>query len=211
MVRNIVFDLGNVLIDYNPRRIIASVFPNQEEQELILKEVFQSKGWKQLDRGVLSFEEHHKNIAEKLPQFEREIEWILNNWHKDQPSVEGMYAVVKKLRSYEFDLYVLSNASERFYNFALANNPILKFFKGITISAELKLLKPEREIYDQFCEIHNLTPDECLFIDDQLVNVQAAADAGWQAYQFTGTSDLIPFLEEKLGITFNTNNLSKSQ
>jgi len=202
MIRNIVFDLGNVLIDFNPSRIISSVFTEQEEQALILREVFQSNGWKALDQGVISFKDHYQNLVSRLPQYAKEIEWILKHWHKDQPDVPGMYYVVETLHDYDFNLFVLSNASQRFYNFALANNKIFKFFDGVTISAELKLLKPEREIYDQFCQIHNLKPEECLFIDDQLVNAQAAIDAGWQAYQFKGTQDLGSHLQKTLGIKF---------
>lgn len=202
MIRNIVFDLGNVLIDYNPSRIVNAVFTDREEQSLLLKEIFQSKGWKQLDKGVISIEKHTQNLVSRYPQYANEIEWILKNWHKDQPNVPGMYSIVESLYDYEFDLYVLSNASERFYNFALANKKIFKFFKGVTISAELKLLKPEREIYEQFCQIHDLTREECLFIDDQMVNVQAAINAGWQGYQFKGALDLASYLEETLGLKF---------
>ncbi|MBN1230688.1 MAG: HAD-IA family hydrolase, partial [Anaerolineales bacterium] len=97
--------------------------------------------------------------------------------------------------------------SERFYNFALANNKIFQFFKGVTISAEIKLLKPQREIYDQFCKIHKLNPEECLFIDDKAENIQAAINAGWQAYQFKGVLDLVSYLETTLDIKLDQANL----
>lgn len=200
MIRNIVFDLGNVLIDYNPNRIINAVFTDEETKSLLLEEIFQSKGWKLLDKGVMAFDDHTQNLVSRYPQYATEIDWILKNWHKDQPDVQGMYSLVEKLSRTEFDLYVLSNASERFYNFALANNKIFQFFKGVTISAEIKLLKPQREIYDQFCKIHNLNPEECLFIDDKEENVQAAIDAGWQAYQFSGAFELISYFKTTLGI-----------
>lgn len=200
MIRNIVFDLGNVLIDYNPNRIINAVFTDEETKSLLLEEIFQSKGWKLLDKGVMNFDDHTQDLVSRYPQYATEIDWILKNWHKDQPDVQGMYSLVEKLSCTEFELYVLSNASERFYNFALANNKIFQFFKGVTISAELKLLKPQKEIYDQFCQIHNLNPVECLFIDDKAENVQAAIDAGWQAYQFKGALDLVSHLERTLGI-----------
>lgn len=202
MIKNIVFDLGNVLIDYDPSRIVNSVFTDKNLQELFLKEIFQSQGWKQLDRGVLTFEEHSQNLVSRFPEYACEIQWILNNWQKNQPDIPGMYAVVEKLHNDAFDLFVLSNASFRFYNYAVSNKEYFRFFNGITISAELKLLKPEREIYDRFCEIHNLIPGECLFIDDQLVNVESAINAGWQAYQFTDTAALRSFLQKKINIDF---------
>jgi putative hydrolase of the HAD superfamily len=211
MIRNIVFDLGNVLIDYNPNRIIKAVFTDEESQSLFLEEIFQSKGWKLLDKGVMNFDEHTQNLVSRYPQYATEIDWILKNWHKDQPDVQGMYSIVETLSRFEFDLYVLSNASERFINFALANNKIFQFFKGVTISAELKLLKPQKEIYDQFCKIHNLEPKECLFIDDKAENVQAAIDAGWQAYQFKGVLDLVFYLETTLNIKLDQAALPKKE
>ncbi|MDY6845981.1 MAG: HAD family phosphatase [Chloroflexota bacterium] len=202
MIKNIVFDLGNVLIDYNPSRIVNAVFTDKSLQDLFLKEIFQSQGWKDLDRGVLTFEDHTQNLVSRFPQYVREIEWILNNWHKDQPDVSGMYTVVERLHDHPFGLYILSNASYRFYNYAVSKKKFFKFFDAVTISAELKLLKPQREIYDHFCQIHNLVPGECLFIDDQFANVKGAIDAGWNAYQFKDTGALRSFLHENINIDF---------
>jgi len=202
MIKNIIFDLGNVLIDYNPNRIVNAVFTDKNLQDLFLKEIFQSQGWKDLDRGVLTFEEHTQNLVSRFPQYTRELEWILNNWHKDQPDMNRMHEVVKRLHDHLYDLYILSNASYRFYNYALSTKKFFKFFDGVTISADLKLLKPQREIYDRFCEIHKLVPGECLFIDDQSANVAGAIEAGWQAYQFTDTEALKTYLHEMFDVEF---------
>jgi len=222
MIKNLVFDLGNVLIDFNPKRIVSAVFTEKEEQEIIYKEIFGTKGWKQLDRGVMTFEEHTQNLISQFPQYEREIQWIMDNWHKDLPDIPGMKAVVKKLKAAGFSLFILSNASKRYLKYALSKKDFFtKFsgvtieffthFSGVTISAELLLLKPEREIYEEFCQIHNLNPEECLFSDDKAENVQAAIDAGWQAYQFTGVLDLIDYLEKTLKIKFSKNDAPQKE
>lgn len=202
MIRNIVFDLGNVLVDFNPSRIVNAVFIDQKEQRLMLSEIFFSKGWKLVDKGLISIEEHQQDLISRFPQYAEEIDWILKNWHKDLPRIPGMKSLVQMLSKMEFGLYILSNAGYRYFEYALSKNKLFKYFNGFTISAELKLLKPQSEIYDQFCEIHNLKPEECLFIDDQLQNVQAAINAGWQAYQFKGTLDLISFFEDNLDMDF---------
>ncbi len=201
MIKNIVFDLGNVIVDYNPSQTVARLFEDESERRLILQEVFQSKGWKQLDQGLITFEEHYQNLAARLPQYSEEIKWILQNWYKDLSYLPGIYSVIKTISHYDYDLYILSNASIRYYNYA-KDLDIFHFFTGITISAELKLLKPQKEIYDRFCQIHNLIPEECLFIDDQLENVQAARSAGWTAHQFKGVEDLTSYLGETLEIKF---------
>ena len=211
MIRNLVFDLGNVLIDFNPKRIVSAVFSEKEEQEIIYKEIFGTKGWKQLDRGVMTFEEHTQNLISQFPQYAREIQWIMDNWHKDLPNIPGMDEVVKKLKAAGFSLYILSNASQRYLKYALSKKEFFTHFSGVTISAELLLLKPEREIYEEFCQIHNLNPEECLFIDDKAENVQGAIDAGWQAYQFTGVLDLIDYLEKTLKIKFSKNDAPQKE
>ena len=199
MKRKIIFDMGNVLIDYNPSRIVNSKFSNPEEQKLILKEVFQSKGWRQLDQGLITFEEHSQNLASRFPQYADKIDWLLKNWHQDQPSIPGMYELILNIKKAGFQLFLLSNANTRYYTIQTYMD-IFKLFSGITLSSELHLLKPQKEIFDRFCQIHNLVPDECLFIDDQLENIRGAQNAGWQAHQFVGVDELRDYLENCLKI-----------
>ncbi|MEA3326826.1 MAG: HAD family phosphatase [Chloroflexota bacterium] len=197
MKRKIVFDLGNVLIDYNPSRIVKTVFSNPEEQALILKEVFQSEGWRRLDQGLITFEAHYQDLASRFPCYAERIDWLLKNWHKDQPSIPGMYDLIVDVKKAEYQLFLLSNANTRYYTFKMYKD-IFKLFSGITFSSELHLLKPQKEIYDRFCQIHNLIPEECLFIDDKIENVQGARNAGWQAHQFVNADELNDFLENNL-------------
>lgn len=198
MIRNIVFDMGNVLIDYDPSRIVAKLFPDPIEQTLILKEVFQSKGWERLDQGLITFEEHYHDLASRLPQYAEKIDWLLKNWHTDQPTIPGMYELIACIKGSGYDLYILSNANSRYYAYEKYME-IFDLFTGITLSSDLKLIKPQKEIFDRFCQIHQLVPEECLFIDDQLANVQGAKQAGWQACQFIGVEELQAYLEETLG------------
>lgn len=197
MIKNIVFDLGNVLIDYNPIRLVKTIFSDIKEQELIYNEVFQSEGWRSLDQGLITFEEHYRNLAARFPKYADKINWLLSNWHLDQPPIPGMLELLEKLRSIGYNLFLLSNANSRYYTFQKYTN-IFKLFTGITISSDLHLIKPQREIYDRFCQIHKLQPKQCLFIDDMMENVQGAITAGWQAYQFVGVDELFCFLEDTL-------------
>lgn len=198
MIKNIVFDMGNVLIDYDPRRIITRVFSSSVEQKLILEEVFQSKGWEHLDQGLITFEDHYQDLASRFPQYAEQIDWLLKNWHTDQPTIPGMYELISSVKQAGYDLYVLSNANSRYYAYEMYVE-IFDLFNGITLSSDLKLIKPHKEIFNRFCQIHNLTPSECLFIDDQLPNVQGARHAGWQAHQFVGVEELQAYLENTLG------------
>jgi len=199
MIKNIVFDMGNVLIDYQPARLVAKLFSDPEKQALIMKEVFQSSGWKQLDRGSITFDDHYQDLISHLPQYTQEIGWLLDNWHIDQPLIPGIHDLLKKLHAKSYDLFLLSNASKRFYTYA-PEMEIFNLFTGLTISAELNLMKPEKEIYDRFCQIHGVIPQECLFIDDQNENVNAALKAGWYAVKFVDVTALYKDLESQLNI-----------
>lgn len=207
MIKNIVFDMGNVLVDYQPARLVAKLFPDPQEHALIMKEVFQSSGWKQLDRGTITFNDHYGDLSNRFPQYKQEIGWLLENWHIDQPLIPGIADLLKKLHAKSFDLYLLSNASKRFFTYA-RQMEIFNLFTGLTISAELNLLKPEKEIYDRFCQIHCLIPKECLFIDDQEENVNAALSVGWHALKFIDVKTLYMDLESKFNIQLSLTSLN---
>lgn len=196
-IKNIVFDLGNVLIEYNPRRIVSEVFNDPGEAALIFSALFDGQGWKQLDRGVKTFEQHQESLVSRFPQYSDEITWLLAHWHESPRIIPGMPELIQRIYSAGYDIYLLSNANSRFYTFA-PELDVLKYFKGITISADLHLLKPEPEIYDRFCEIHDLNPGECLFIDDMQENVEGAVRSGWHAYRFKDAASLAIFLEKLL-------------
>lgn len=193
-IKNIVFDLGNVLIEYDPRRIVSAVLDDPDEVDLIVSAVFESIGWKQLDRGVITFEQHRELLISRFPEYEDEITWLLAHWHESTRIIPGMPEIIRNVHSAGYDLFLLSNANSRYHVFA-PELDILNYFKGITISAELHLLKPELEIYDRFCEIHDLFPAECLFIDDMQENVEGAVRSGWHAYRFKDAASLTIFLE----------------
>ena len=200
MIINIVFDLGNVLLDYDPSRIVNSVFKDPKEQTLYLTEIFQSEGWQLLDQGLLTFEEHTRNLSSRYPEYTEEIGWLLKHWQEDVPPIPGMYELLGKLHNAGFFLFLLSNANTKNYSYQ-DYSELFDLFSGLTFSSELHLLKPQIEIFQTFCEIHTLIPAECLFLDDKIENVQGAICAGWQAHQFIGVNELITFLENKLSIS----------
>lgn len=202
MINNLVFDLGNVLIDYDPSRIVRAVFKDSEVQSLMLTEVFQSESWRLLDQGLLTFEEHDRDLSSRYPQHAEKIKWILKNWYQDQPLIPGIYELLGKLKVTGFQLYILSNANSLNYSFQDYSR-LFNLFHGITFSSNLHLLKPQVEIYERFTEIHSLVPSECLFIDDKKQNIEGAKIAGWQAHQFIGVDELTRFLEKALGINLN--------
>jgi putative hydrolase of the HAD superfamily len=128
------------------------------------------------------------------PQYSQKIKWLLDHYHEDQPLIPGMLGLVKTLKSKPFRLFLLSNAGIRFYEYE-KDLEVLKYLDGITISADIHMLKPHPEIYITFCQIHALKPEECLLIDDKQENVEGAKACGWHAHRFTNPAALLNHLK----------------
>ena len=185
MIKNIIFDLGNVLISYNPKTYIAENV-KEENQKKFYEIVFGGEEWQKLDRGVLEYEEAVEIFSKKLPQ---EKEAIINLFKN---KINGVLFPVDKnlkilptLKAKGYKLYILSNFHREAF---LSVSKINKFdilFDGKIVSYEVKLLKPEEEIYLKLIKKYGLKPEETLFIDDTLVNIEAAKKIGIETIHLT--------------------------
>ena len=188
MIRNIVFDLGGVIIDYNPEKTLAKYF-DSETAENLLRVLFRNPVWAQLDRGTITVSEAMETVRGKIPTeiFEK-VYALVENWGNEMPPFERMPAVIKDLKDRGFGVYLLSNAPLGFHSYK-KDIPALALFDGLFISADYKLLKPEREIYLAFLNTFSLRAEECFFIDDMPVNVDGARAAGFDGYCHDGNID----------------------
>ena len=186
MIKNIVFDMGNVVIRFDPRAFIARFGVNEEERELLMREVFLSPEWVMLDRGTLNDEQAAEILCPRLPEHLREIaRKLISFWDRPILEVEGMYPLIEELKGLGYGIYLLSNASCRQPDY-WQRVPAAKLFDGTLISASVKLLKPMPEIYEKFFETFGLKREECFFIDDSPANVEAALYVGMPATVFHG-------------------------
>lgn len=189
MIKNIVFDMGNVLISYDTRKYIDLYVDNKKDGELLLKEVFGSKEWLSMDRGVMTSEEAIKSICNRIPKrIHEDVEKLINNWHKDIPPYREVEELVKRVKKAGYKVYLLSNTSIKYHQFKV-NIPALKYFDGEFISADWKLLKPEKEIFLTFYNYFKLKPEECYFIDDSSANIIAANKTGMIGFVYNKDID----------------------
>jgi len=186
MIKNIVFDMGNVLISYDPLRYTSLFADNEEDGELLHREVFKSVEWIKLDRGTITVEEAITSINSRIPErLHGMIKEVFDNWHRDLPPYDEVEDLVKRLKNNGYKIYLLSNTSITYHKFKL-NVPAVKYLDGEFISAEHNMLKPELRIYETFYETFNLTPEECLFIDDNSANIEAAEVTGMRGIVYHG-------------------------
>ena len=204
MIRNIVFDMGQVMITFDPNHFMDRAgIEDPEDRKLILRELFQSVEWAQMDQGVLTEETAEPLILARIPERLKDaVKDLLWNWAFPREQIPGMEDLVSRLKTAGYGIWLLSNASMMqplYWN----KLPVSRLFDGTMISAEEKTVKPCPEIYRRFTERFSLQPEECLFIDDAPINVAGAIACGWKGIVFHGDADE---LEEKLlsaGVRFN--------
>lgn len=173
MIENIIFDLGNVLISYDPKSFISK-YVKEENQEKFFEIVFGSKEWQDLDRGTLEYDKVIEIFSEKFPEERKSIERLFNNNIQDVlfPIEKNLELLSQLKKSYK--LYILSNFhKEAFLEISKRCN-FDKYFDGRVISYEVKLLKPEAEIYQEILSKYKLVPENTLFVDDTFVNIEGA-------------------------------------
>ncbi|MEG0741055.1 MAG: HAD family phosphatase [Clostridia bacterium] len=186
MIRNIVFDMGNVLLMYDPLLPCRRYAASEEDARLLHAAIFSTPDWLALDGGELDERELLARAQARLDtQALRDTAArLMVDWHLDAlwPKA-GMDRVVEELLSRGFKLYILSNAGTRFrqYQYKI---PHLHQFSGVLVSAEERMLKPSLAIFERLCQRYALAPEECLFIDDVPCNAAGAQACGMQAYCF---------------------------
>lgn len=186
MIRNIVFDMGGVLISFDAQRYTARFVPDPADYELIHRELFRSVEWIRMDRGSITDEEAVACVCRRLPErLHQAVADILEHWHQDIPPLDGVYDLVEELKGKGYGIYLLSNTCTRFHSFR-KSIPALRFFDGEFISADCHLVKPEPGIYLRFLEQFSLRPEECVFIDDVPLNIEAAIRCGFYGLVYHG-------------------------
>lgn len=189
MIKNIVFDMGNVILRWDPEYISSRLSNRLDEQEVIKRELFNSHQWQQLDQGIISLDEALKQIYDKTDKrYHDLLKKALYHWHDYFEEFEVMVPLVKELKEHGYKIYLLSNCSLQFNEY-FKRVEAFKYFDDFYISAQYQLLKPDIKIYEHFLNEYALKADECIFIDDIAVNVEGAKNAKMQAYLYDGNID----------------------
>ncbi len=173
MIKNIVFDFGGVIVDYNPEQIIRNYTDDDIEVAKLKKELFDSPFWEMFDAGAITQEQLQKNVEANVYAHQRElVGQIIDSWYLHLPEYP-VEKLIHRLKAKGYAIYLLSNASIQFELYQ-NNIAILKEFDGIYVSGFHRLLKPSYFIYQDFLKTFDLQGEECLFIDDVEANVQGA-------------------------------------
>ena len=196
MIRNIVFDMGNVLIRFDPERFMdREGLTDAEDRRILRQELFRSVEWAQMDMGILEEATAEPTILSRIPERLKETAHrLLWNWWEGRETIDGMEDLVRRLKREGYSIYLLSNASTSQHRY-WPLFPVSALMDGTLISCDVRVVKPMPEIYRAFTDRFGLKPEECLFVDDAPINVAGAIACGWQGIVFHGDREA---LERKL-------------
>ncbi|ABQ46317.1 HAD-superfamily hydrolase, subfamily IA, variant 3 [Thermotoga petrophila RKU-1] len=197
-VKNIVFDLGGVLIDWRPCEYLLESFP-EEVARVLEKEIFKHEDWKLMDRGVLPENELWEKKKRELPEFKEYVERLEREVPELLRPIEENVRLLPALKK-SFKLYALSNYGKIYFEMVRKKYDFFKLFDGMVISSHVGYLKPEKEIYLELIRRYGIAPEESLFIDDTPENVEAARELGFRAVRLEEPSRLKEILTRELNI-----------
>lgn len=186
MIKNIVFDMGKVLVDYEGDRVCRYYSEDVAEQKAVSAAVFNSQEWLLLDMGLISEEEALKRMQARLDTVHAKemAAFCLAHWHEyNMWPIKEMGELVVELKEKGYGIYLCSNASLRLLE-CYQMIPGIEQFDGMLFSAEVKCMKPQKEMYTHLFQRFQLKPEECFFIDDLPMNIEGAKACGMDGYCF---------------------------
>lgn len=199
-IRNIIFDIGNVLVRFDPLDYLVRTYEEDFETiKLLHLNVFASEEWKLLDQGLITTEEAIARIEERIPEYKETVEKIMRTWETFliEEITTSVY-FLKKFKEMGYQIYALSNYPERGFLYTESTFPIFKLFDGKVISYDVREVKPGNRIYEILLDKYQLKAEECIFIDDTRANIETAESMGMKGIHYLHSNQLMDLY---LGLT----------
>ncbi|NOI36728.1 HAD family phosphatase [Vibrio cyclitrophicus] len=183
-VRNIVFDVGNVIVRWDPLEITRRTFVESEDHEQLAKAIFQSQTWTDLNKGLISETEAKNHYQQIIGLSERECELLFYYIKQTQRLIVGSVELIQRIKKASYGVYALTDNVHEIVSYLKSTYSFWTLFDGEIVSAEVGMLKPQLEIYHSLLNKFELIASETVFIDDMLYNVDGAKSVGMYAIQF---------------------------
>lgn len=204
MIKNLIFDFGKVLVDYDFKAFFRKYIPNTERCQAFTPVLYNEELQQMLDREERTFDVIMEDWIENHKEFEHEIRYFNEHYPEIVTNeVEGMYELLTQLKAEGYKLYGLTNWCSKVY-LTMAQFPIFKLLDGQIISSEEKVIKPEPEIYQRLFDKFNLKPEECIFADDRAENIEGGSRLGMDGIVFKDAKQYERELREYLAFHQDT-------
>lgn len=185
MLKNLVFDFGNVLVVFKPEEHLRKYVQTDEEAMELRNLIWESKPWKDADAGIGGRKETYERLCEMYPEKKELFNQILFECSEWLTIPQAVKDALHKLQAAGYNLYYISNTNPMDYETMMKNHAVLHELKGGLASFKEKMLKPDPAIYQLLLDRYGLKAEECLFVDDMAVNTEAAAKVGYQTLTLT--------------------------
>ena len=198
MVKNIIFDMGRVLVTFDPVQYVNSLGFDEETARAVVVAIFHNPLWTETDRGVIPVEEFEDAFVANAPKYETQIRKAYREMGRIIQLMPHTMPWVKELKERGYRLYVLSNYGEYLFLQSKDRLDFMPYMDGAVISYQIQMIKPDQEIYEYLLNKYGLLPEECVFIDDRPENVEAAKAIGMSGIQFVDYEQANGELEKML-------------
>lgn len=197
IITTLIFDLGGVLIDWNPRYLYRNIFDDPSEVDWFLETIC-TRGWHVQQDAGRSTQLATDQLVKQHPEHETEIRAFYGRFNEMiSGPILGTVEVLGALKAQGTPLYALSNWPAETFPPADSAFDFLEWFDGIVVSGQEKVMKPDPAIFEILCERYGLNPGECLFVDDVIENVEAAKNLGVHVHHFIGSDELHIDLQDR--------------
>jgi putative hydrolase of the HAD superfamily len=185
-IRNVVFDMGGVLLAWDPPAFIAKVVPDPAQQARVRREIFEHPEWQEFDRGSITVNQAVERFGQRAGLDPEQMRTLLRTANESLHPIPGSMQLVEHLATSGVHLYLLSNMPVSTFEFLVERHGFFRHFRELVISGAILMIKPEPAIYKHLVEKTGIVPAESVFVDDLLKNVIAARECGLHAIQFSG-------------------------
>jgi len=195
VIKNIIFDIGNVLVYYKPIEFLSKKYP-QEDVLFLFSAIFDTQEWLELDKGTKTETEVLRIFIERNPEREAILRDVMLDLCSIFAPIESTVKILNLLKARGYNLLYLSNISHQIYACIFKKYDFFNNFDGGIISAKLNMMKPDAEIYQSLLSKFNIKPEESIFIDDTIQNTLAAEQLGFLTIHLSTPETLIDDLAE---------------
>jgi putative hydrolase of the HAD superfamily len=198
VVRNVIFDLGGVVLDWNPDAILQGYYTDPSARAAMKSALFKHPDWLQLDRGTLSESEVLERLQQRTGRPEQELHGLFEAIRSSLKPKAETVVLLQRLAQRQVPLYCLSNMAASTFAYLREQHAFWDAFRGIVISGEIKMAKPECEIFEYLLRRYALSASETVFVDDHAPNIQAAQKLGLHTVWFRDAAQCALELERLL-------------
>jgi len=189
MIKNIIFDIGNVLLEFSPEKILSEI--QKEKREKLFQIIFNSEEWVMLDKGSINEKDAFENMCIKNPELRDDILRIADTWIDTLIPIKTNTEALIELKKSGFNIFLLSNFHKKAFSEVYSKYDFFSYCDGKIISYEHNLVKPSLEIYLLLIKKYGIIPQETLFIDDTQKNVESALKINIKGLLYRKGCDII--------------------